>query len=266
MRTINPEKPSSERSAHTSNLFSQLLSRQISSLRPSTFAALLIAASLFATLAATPQAAAQDSQPAAAPATASTTTQDTAQQAAAQKDESQESDKEKKAEAKKEKKEQKEKEKAEKAKEKAEREKDKKEKDAKKEKKTSQDSLNSSTDVAFSERVADDVIGRIRDGLEGHSRRLLLSAFDDYKMDGYLSFEDQIDAFFDRYSGFRVQFRILNVTVEGNKGIVNLDAEIEEIPTAGGAPQRKQGSLRLELEQGKKGWRVVDFRDRSFFS
>ncbi len=143
----------------------------------------------------------------------------------------------------------------------------KKEKQAKKDKKSgAQDTIEPQTSQVFSERTANDVLGMIRDGLEGHSQRLLLSAFDSDKMDGYLSFEDQIDAFFRRYEAFRVHFRIANVTIEGTKGVVLVDSEIEEIPQSGGAPQRKRGQLRFELEQGRKGWRVVDFRDRGFFS
>jgi len=144
--------------------------------------------------------------------------------------------------------------------------KEKAERDAKK-KKSANDTLQGQTSVVFNERVADDLLGKIRDGLEGHSRRLMLSAFDDDKMDGYLSFEDQIDAFFDRYAGFRVQFRILNTSVEGDKGVLLVDAQMEEEPAKmSQAPQRKQGQLRFEVENGKKGWRVVDVHDRNFFN
>jgi hypothetical protein len=142
---------------------------------------------------------------------------------------------------------------------------------SKKEKKSKKDKDKGGQDVidtrsVFNDRVANDVLGQIRDGLEGHSRRLMLSAFDSDKMDGYLSFEDQLDAFFERYEAFRVRFRIANVTVEGTKGIVLVDTEMEETPRGGAAPQRKRAQLRFELELGRKGWRVVDVRDRSFFS
>jgi hypothetical protein len=128
----------------------------------------------------------------------------------------------------------------------------------------SQDAIDTSR--VFTERIANDVIGKVRDGLEGHSRRLMLSAFDDDKMDGYLSFEDQIDSFFNRYDGFRVHFRIANVAIEGQRGVVLVDAEMEESPSGGGAPLRKRAQLRFELELGRKGWRIVDVRDRNFFS
>ena len=123
------------------------------------------------------------------------------------------------------------------------------------------------TQSVFNDRIANDVLGQIRDGLEGHSQRTLLGAFDGDKMDGYLNFEDQIEAYFNRYGFIRVRFRIAQVSVEGNKGIVLVDADIECSPqNATGKSVRKSGQLRFELEKSKKGWRVVDFRDRNFFS
>lgn len=141
---------------------------------------------------------------------------------------------------------------------------DKKDKKKKKDKKSQQDDL---TATVFSEAAAQDVLGMLRDGLEGHSQRLMLSAFDDDKMDGYLAFEDQIQAFFNKYEGFTVHFRISQSTTEGAKGIVLADIEMEEIPRGGAAPPvRKQAQMRFELERGRKGWRIVDFRPRGFFS
>ena len=147
--------------------------------------------------------------------------------------------------------------------------KDKKDKDKNKDKKDkkkkgSQDVLN--TEAVFSPQVVSDLLGMIRDGLEGHSQHLLLSAFDGDKMDGYLSFEDQIQAMFDHYDAFRVHYTILQQTVENGKGVVLAMFELEETPSNGGAPQRKNSQVRFELERGKKGWRVVDYNPRGFFS
>lgn len=134
----------------------------------------------------------------------------------------------------------------------------------KKKKNKGQDVLN--TDV-FSDDVARYVLSEIRDGLEGHLQRLMLGAFDDDKMPGYLQFEDQIQAMFDNYSEFRVHFRILQTTVEGPKGVVLVSFDMEEIPkTQGAQPQRKSTQMRFELERGRRGWRVVDFSPRGFFS
>ena len=121
-------------------------------------------------------------------------------------------------------------------------------------------------DAVFSQAVANRVLTTLRDGLEGHSERLMLSVFDRDKMDGYLTLEDQIRAMFERYESFRVHYRIMQSTVEGSKGVVLAEFELEEIPRAGGTPQRRQGQLKFEMERGRKGWKIVDFNPRGFFS
>lgn len=141
--------------------------------------------------------------------------------------------------------------------------KDKKKKKDKKDK-GSQDVVN--TEV-FSTAVANNVLNDLRDGLEGHTQRLMLSAFDADKMDGYLQFEDQIEAFFNKYSTFTVYFRIAQTATDGPKGIALVDVQLEEIPRGSASPPvRKNGQLRFELERGKKGWKIVDFNPRNFFS
>ena len=140
--------------------------------------------------------------------------------------------------------------------------KDKKEK-KKKDKSAPKDELN--TEV-FSQAVANDVLGQVRDGLEGHSYRLMLGAFDQDKMDGYLTFEDQIEALFARYDSFRVHYRISNSTIEGSKGVVLVDWEMEEMPKTGGSPQRRNGQIKFEMERGRKGWKIVDVSPRGIFS
>ena len=130
--------------------------------------------------------------------------------------------------------------------------------------KGSQDDLNAEV---FSTAVANIVLNDLRDGLEGHTQRLILSAFDPDKMDGYLQFEDQIQAFFNRYESFRVYFRIVQSATEGPKGVVLVDIQLEEIPRgATSPPVRKNGQMRFELERGRKGWKIVDFNPRNFFS
>jgi hypothetical protein len=134
----------------------------------------------------------------------------------------------------------------------------------KKEKKGGEDKYD--TEAVFSQSVANNVLGDLRDGLEGHSQRLMLSAFDADKMEGYLSFEDQIQALFARYDSFRVHYRIAQSTIEGSKGVVLVDFQMEELPRAGGSPQRREGQIRFEMERGRKGWKIVDFTPRGFFS
>ncbi len=145
--------------------------------------------------------------------------------------------------------------------------KDKSKKDNKDKKKKDKAKPEDVYDTAvFSQAVANSVLNDLRDGLEGHSQRLALSAFDQDKMDGYLTFEDQIEAMMQRYDSFRVHYRITQSTVEGAKGVVLVDWEMEEIPRSGGAPIRRNGQLKFEMERGRKGWKIVDFNPRGFFS
>jgi hypothetical protein len=133
----------------------------------------------------------------------------------------------------------------------------------KKRKSNEQDDLTAST---FSEAVANAVIRRLRDGLEGHSQRLMLSIFDRDKITDYSSFENQIDAFFNHYEAFRTHLRVLEATMEGEKAIVLTEIEMEAIPRGDAPPVRKQNQLRLELERGSKGWKIIEFKPRDFFS
>ncbi len=125
---------------------------------------------------------------------------------------------------------------------------------------------NAADSAVFDERTAASVLGTIRDGLEGHSQRRLLSAFDRDKMDGFLTFEDQIDAYFSVYQSFRISMRIVQTSEENNRGVILADFQIENTPSGGGPVSSRQAQLRFELERGPKGWKIVDFNPRNFFS
>ena len=146
---------------------------------------------------------------------------------------------------------------------KARREREKKELQAKK---NSDDEQAGAQDAStFGRREANDVLGQIRDGLEGHSQRLMLRAFDGDKMDGYLSFQDQLDAFFTEYEGIRVNIRIIQTSMEAGKGVVTANIQMEATPRNGSAI-RREAQLRFELEHTTEGWRVVNVSPLSFFS
>ena len=142
---------------------------------------------------------------------------------------------------------------------------------AKKEKKKKNKDTGNIDDVTasstFSEAVAQSLLEKLADGLEGRSDRLMLSVFDDSKMAGYLNFEQQIMTFFRTYDSFRVHFRISETSTEASKGVALIDFEMEELPRAAdGQPVRKRDQLRFEMERGDKGWKIVDLQPRNFFS
>jgi ketosteroid isomerase-like protein len=118
----------------------------------------------------------------------------------------------------------------------------------------------------FDERAAAVVLGTIRDGLEGHSAHRLLSAFDAHKMDGYGSFQDQIDAYFAANESIRVTLRILETSQEGDRGFILAAFQLENNPRDGEQLSRREAQLRFVLERGPQGWKIVDFDPREFFS
>jgi hypothetical protein len=118
----------------------------------------------------------------------------------------------------------------------------------------------------FDERAAVVVLGTIRDGLEGHSAHRLLSAFDADKMDGYRSFQDQIDAYFASNESIRVTLRILQTSQDGDRGYIIAAFQLENNPRNGEQLSRSEGQLHFVLERGPQGWKIIDFDPRGFFS
>ena len=124
-----------------------------------------------------------------------------------------------------------------------------------------------SSDVTFSDDVAKDVLEQLAQGIEGHNQSQMLSAFDRDAMDGYLNFADQIGTLFDNYDSFRLHYSIDQATADGDKGIVLVDIELEEIPASQNMQSvHKHDQLRFEMARGKKGWKIVDVKPRNFFS
>ena len=139
-------------------------------------------------------------------------------------------------------------------------------KDKKKDKKKKKDQDDALSTEEFSDRVTNNILRDMKDGLEGHVQRMLMSVFDDNQLDGYLQLEDQIEQFFNKYDALRIHYRIIQNTVEGPKGIALVEMQMEAAPREGrGQALRRDEQIRFELERGKKGWKIVDFRPRDFF-
>lgn len=117
----------------------------------------------------------------------------------------------------------------------------------------------------FSEEVAKQVLDDIQDGLQSHSVRRMLAAFDRDAMPNYLSFEDRLRSSFSQYDSFRSFFRILQTSTEDGRGMAIAEWRVEATPASGGPPVRREGKVRFELAAGKNGWQVVDLSPRDFF-
>jgi len=107
----------------------------------------------------------------------------------------------------------------------------------------------------------------IRDGFQGHSSRTMLRAFDLQNMAGGQAFKDQINSLFNRYESFRLHFNILEASMQGDRGAVTADVELEATPADNlNPPVYRHMQLKFIAASGAKGWKLIDVQPRSFFS
>lgn len=111
-------------------------------------------------------------------------------------------------------------------------------------------------------QAADSVFGLLKDGLEGHIKRLFMSAFDQ-DMPGYDQFDDQIESLFRAVQIFRVQFRVLQSQMLDRSGVLLVQVDLDESGAA--APRRASEEVKLNLVLTRKGWRIADLEPRTLF-
>lgn len=115
----------------------------------------------------------------------------------------------------------------------------------------------------FNDGEASKLLRQVAEGLQGHSARKMLSAFDISRMESGALFKEQVTAFFTQYETIRVHFKL----VEVREQVVIVEAEMDETPPdATSPPVRKSMELRFTGAKSAKGWRFIDVQPRDFFS
>lgn len=120
-------------------------------------------------------------------------------------------------------------------------------------------------DAFSSNQIAEKLLNQIRDGLQAYNSRKMLAAFDREGMQGYLAFQDQIEAFFAQYESFRVAIKLEESSLEQDKGAATASFRLEGIPRYGGPAIRREGELIFEFSRTRSGWKIRDVSPRSFF-
>lgn len=116
---------------------------------------------------------------------------------------------------------------------------------------------------AFTEVQASKLLKQIAEGMQGHSKKRTLSAFDLSRMDAGPLFAEQITALFAQYDSIRVHFQL--VQVKDNIAVV--DAEMDSTPSNNAdPPQHKNVQLRFTAATTSAGWKFVDVQPRNFFT
>ncbi|HYL93023.1 MAG TPA: hypothetical protein VEW69_07680 [Alphaproteobacteria bacterium] len=118
----------------------------------------------------------------------------------------------------------------------------------------------------FSDSAASHLLDQIRGGLEGHSQKTLLSAFEISRMTDGVSFRQQIAAFFGHYEAVRVYFKQQKIFMDGAHGVVVIKVDMEATPQGNALPVRKSAELSFLAENGPSGWKFIDVQPRGFFS
>lgn len=94
----------------------------------------------------------------------------------------------------------------------------------------------------------------------------MLSAFDQQHMAGYSAFADQVRVMFDTFDSFRARYHIRQTAMEGERGMVLADFELEQTPRDATVPVRKLAQIRFVFERIGEQWKIVDLVPREFFS
>jgi hypothetical protein len=119
----------------------------------------------------------------------------------------------------------------------------------------------------FSEENANKVLRLLKQGAESHDLQRILSAFDSEQTDGYLAFEGQADEFVRRYDPVRFYFRILQTSIQDDKGIATVEIQMEAEPRdSNGVPIRRDQQFRFEFVHGKKAWKITAFTPTRLFT
>jgi hypothetical protein len=120
---------------------------------------------------------------------------------------------------------------------------------------------------AFSDQVMNRMLHDFQKGMQDHSSRRVLSEFDASRMEGYLQVEGQIEQLFNRYDTFHIHYRILQTSMEGQRGMATVEMQLEADPRQDGAPSlRRDGQMHFELLRSEKDWKIVDFQPRDFLT
>jgi hypothetical protein len=122
------------------------------------------------------------------------------------------------------------------------------------------------TPSAFDAQTASRLLLQLSEALQGHSQKQFLALFNLDKMKEGTLFKQQINSFFAQTESIRVHLNLGETSVDGDKAILVVEAEMEAAPSSGGAIMRRKDRLNFVIANMGNSWKVVDVQPRSFFS
>jgi hypothetical protein len=120
---------------------------------------------------------------------------------------------------------------------------------------------------AFTPAIADILVARIGEGLAGHNRKTLLSAFDKSDSQDYTAIKEQVNAIMEAYRTFRVHYRVESsaLNLDGT-ATIHASFQIEQQPAAENTVAfRREAAPTFIAKRTSSGWRVISFSPANFF-
>ena len=118
----------------------------------------------------------------------------------------------------------------------------------------------------FDAQVASRMLLQLSEALQGHSQKQFLGLFDLDRMKEGSLFKQQINSFFGQTDSIRVHLNLMDTSRDGDKANVVVEAEMEAMPSNGGAPGRRNERLTFTVVPVRDKWKFVEVQPRSFFS
>ncbi len=121
----------------------------------------------------------------------------------------------------------------------------------------------------FSAAVGEAALAELRAGFQNHNPDQVMAMFERGRLAGWAEMRDRLQNRMAAYDSFRMGYHLVSAKAEDGRGTVEAEVELESVATSltgVTSPQHRSATLQLTLERGAKGWRIVDYSPRGFFT
>jgi len=119
---------------------------------------------------------------------------------------------------------------------------------------------------AFDQQSASRLLLQLSESLQGHSQKQFFALFDLARMKDGPLFKQQATSFFNQTESIRVHLNLVEISADGDKANIAVDAEMEAEPRNGGPIARRNERLNFVVANTGTSWKFIDVQSRSFFS
>jgi hypothetical protein len=121
----------------------------------------------------------------------------------------------------------------------------------------------------FSAAVGEAALAQLRAGFQNHNADQVMAMFERGRLAGWAEMRERLENRMASYDSFRMGYHLVSASAEGGRGTVVAEVELESVATSVTgvtSPEHRSATLQLTLERGPKGWRIVDYSPRGFFT